>query len=85
MKGQLLPQWRQISDLSIYTELLDGMLNSALEQLTRLRECEHQPSILDDPRLNRFVVLHTEQHDDHWLYEEQFARWKREAISDSQA
>ena len=30
-------------------------------------------------------MLHTEQRDDHWLYEQQFARWKRGALSDAQA
>lgn len=85
MKGQQQPQWRHISDLSIFTELLDGMLASAIEQLATLRECEHRPSVLDDHTLNRFVRLHTEQLDDHWLYEQQFARWKRGTLSESQA
>ncbi len=85
MKGQQQPQWRHISDLSVSTELLDGMLESAVEQLATLQECEHRPSVLDDHTLNRCIVLHTEQRDDHWLYEQQFARWKRGALSDSQA
>ncbi len=61
------------------------MLESAVEQLATLQECEHRPSVLDDHTLNRCIVLHTEQRDDHWLYEQQFARWKRGALSDSQA
>ena len=85
MKGQQQPQWRHISDLPVFTELVDGMLESAEEQLATLQECEHRPSVLDDRTLKRFVVLHTEQCDDHWLYEQQFARWKRGALSDSQA
>ncbi len=83
MKGQQ-PQWRHISDLPVFTELVDGMLDSAVEQLATLRECEHRPSVLDDHTLNLFIVLHTEQRDDHWLYEQQFARWKRGTLSDSQ-
>lgn len=85
MKGQQEPQWRHISDLPIFTELLDGMLESAIEQLTTLRECEHRPSALDDKTLDRFVRLHTEQLDDHWLYEQQFARWTHGTLSESQA
>lgn len=85
MKGQQQPQWRHISDLSVFTKLLDGMLESAVEQLATLQECEHRPSVLDDHTLNRYIVLHTEQRDDHWLYEQQFARWKRGTLSDSQA
>ena len=85
MKGQQQPQWHRISDLPMFTDMLDGMLDSAIEQLATLRDCEHCPSVLDDHTLNRFIVLHTEQRDDHWLYEEQFARWKRGTLSDSQA
>ena len=85
MKGQQQPQWRHISDLPVFTELVDGMLESAVEQLASLRKCEHRPSVLDDHTINRIIVLHTEQRDDHWLYEQQFARWKRGALSDSQA
>jgi len=85
MKGQQQPQWRHISDLPIFAELLDGMLESAIEQLATLSECEHRPSVLDDRTLNRFVILHTEQLEDHWLYEQQFARWKRGTLTDSQA
>ncbi len=84
MKGQQ-HQWRHISDLSIFTELLDGMLESAIEQLATLREYEHRPSVLDDHTLNRFVRLHTEQLDDHSLYEQQFARWKCGTLSESQS
>ncbi len=85
MKGQQQPQWRHINDLPMFTDLVEGMLESAVEQLATLRECEHRPSVLDDHTLNRFMVLHTEQRDDHWLYAEQFARWKREMLSESQA
>ena len=49
-----------------------------------LRACEHRPSVLDDHTLNRYIELHTEQRDDHWLFEEQFARWKRGTLSDAQ-
>ncbi|MFT4727100.1 MAG: hypothetical protein ACI9UN_001595 [Granulosicoccus sp.] len=84
MKGQQ-PQWRHISGMPLIAELVDGMLESSVQQLATLRECEHRPSLLDDHTLNRYIVLHTEQRDDHWLYEQQFARWKRGTLSDSQA
>ena len=69
MKGQQQPQWRHISDLPVFSELEDGMLESAVEQLATLEVCEHRPAVLDDRTLKRFVVLHTEQCDNHWLYE----------------
>ena len=58
----------------MFTELLDGLLESTLEQLALIKECGHRPAALDDLTLNRYIVLHTEQRDDHWLYREQFAR-----------
>lgn len=84
MKGQQ-PQWRHISDLPLLTNVVDGMLESAVEQLATLQKCEHRPSVLDDHTLNRIIVVHTEQRDDHGWYEQQFARWKQGTLSDSQA
>ncbi len=60
------------------------MLESTLEQLALLKECEHRPAALDDQTLNRYIVLHTEQRDYHWLYREQFARWQRGKLNASQ-
>ena len=74
MKGQQHPQWHNISDLPIFTDMLDSMLDSALEQLAILSECEQRPSVLDDHTLNRFITLLAEQLDVHWLYEQEFAR-----------
>ena len=68
-----------------FTEMVDGMLGSALEQLATLQTCVDRPGVLDDHTLNRFIVLHTEQLDDHWLYEEQFARWKRGTLDQVEA
>ena len=68
----------------MFTELLDGLLESTLEQLALIKECGHRPAALDDLTLNRYIVLHTEQRDDHWLYREQFARWQRGKLNESQ-
>ena len=42
MKGQQQPQWRHISDLSVFTVLLAGMLESAVEQSATLQECANK-------------------------------------------
>ena len=84
MKGQQ-PQWQPISMLLVFTDMVDGMLESAFESLATLRECANKPSVLDDEILNRYIALHSEQRDDHWLYEEQFARWKRGTLTDGEA
>jgi len=38
-----------------------------------------------DATLNCVIELHGNQLKDHWLFEEQFARWKREQLSNAQA
>ena len=63
---------------------VDDMLESAYESLATLRECADRPSVLDDTILNRFIAVHSEQLDDHWLYEEQFSRWQQGTLSDAE-
>ena len=47
MKGQQ-PQWKPVSMLPEFTEMVDGMLGSALEQLATLQTCVDRPGVLDD-------------------------------------
>lgn len=79
------PQWQPISLLSVFTEMIDGMLEAALAQLDNLQQAMHKPHVLDDALLNRVIDLHGRQLEDHWLFEEQFARWKREPLSEAQS
>lgn len=85
MREQEQPQWRHISDIAVFTELLQALLESAIEQLETLKECEHRPHVLDEQSVSRYIALHTEQLDSHWLYVEQFARWKRGKLNRSQS
>ena len=85
MREHEQPQWRHISDMAVFTELLQGLLESATEQLATLKECEHRPHVLDEQSVSRYIALHTEQRDSHWLYVEQFARWQRGKLNHSQS
>lgn len=84
MKSQQ-PQWQPISLLPVFTDMIDGMLEASLAQLSNLKLAAEKPHVLDDDTLNRAITLYSEQLDDHWLFEEQFARWKRGRLSDTEA
>ncbi len=75
------PQFHPISMLPIYTEMIDGMMESAVEQLASMRLVADKPHILDDETVERFITLHTEQLEDHWILEEQLARWRRSELN----
>lgn len=78
-------QWRNISDMAVFTDLLQGLQEFASEQLATLKDCEHRPHVLDEQSVSRYIALHTEQRDSHWLYVEQFARWQRGKLNRSQS
>ncbi len=75
------PQWQPISMLPFFTEMVDGMLDSSLEQLSNLRHVESKPHVLDDVTMQRILKLYTEQLEDHWLFTEQFKKWLSEGIT----
>jgi len=79
------PHWQPISMLPVFTDMVDGMLEAALAQLDNLQRAADTPHVLDDATLNRVIELNDNQMQDHWLFEEQFARWKREPLSHAQA
>jgi len=79
------PQWQPLSMLPTFTDMVDGMLESSQEQLATMRQVVHKPQVLDDATLNRVTALYNEQLDDHWLFEEQFARWKKDDLSGKEA
>jgi len=85
MREQEQPQWRHISDIAVFTELLQALLESAIEQLETRKECEHRPHVLDEKSVSRYIALHTKQRDSHWLYVERSARWKRGKLNRSQS
>jgi hypothetical protein len=73
------PTWQPLSQLSIIAFMLDGMTDSAEEQLVNLQQAEERPHVLDNATLDRLTRVYTEQQDDLWLYEEQLARWQKQS------
>jgi len=75
------PEWQPISMLPVFREMLICMLDSSLEQLKNMHMVMDKPHAMDDQTLNRMTKLYSEQLEDHWLFEAQFARWKQDTLS----
>jgi hypothetical protein len=78
------PTWQPITQLPPIAWSIDGMAESAEEQLANLHEAENQPHMLDLPTVDRVIRVYTEQQGDLWLYQEQLARWSTLALTDAQ-
>jgi hypothetical protein len=78
------PTWQPISQLPLIAWAIDGMAESADEQLADLQEAEGRPHVLDLPIVDRVIRGYTEQHDDLWLYREQLARWGKLSLTAEQ-
>jgi len=78
------PTWQPIEQLPLITWAIDGMLESADEQLGNLQQAEDQPHVLDLPTVDRVIKVYTEQQGDLWLYREQLARWGKLALNEAQ-
>src|SRR5690349_14860076 len=81
---QETPMWQPIEQLPLIAWSIDGMTDSAEEQLGYLRQAEEQPHVLDLPTVDQVVRVYTEQQGDLWLYREQLARWGKLALTDAQ-
>lgn len=79
------PQWQPLTLLPMFSEMVDGMLESSEEQLAAMQQVANKPHALDDATLSRVVKLYVEQLEDHWLFEEQFAHWKKETLNEKEA
>lgn len=78
------PIWQPLSQMSFVNSLLQEGVDSADEMYASLKAAEHRPYVLDDVTINRVIKLYSEQLEDHWLYEEQLARWRQESPTPEQ-
>lgn len=78
------PRWQPLSQLPLITWAIDGMADSADEQLVNLRQVEDRPYVLDNATVARLIAVFTQQRGDLWLYTEQIGRWRTEAPSAAQ-
>src|SRR4051812_10036394 len=82
---QQQPNWQPLSQLPLIAHMIDGMTDSAEEQLVNLQQAEAQPHVLDNATVDRLLRVYTEQKNDLWLYEEQLARWGKQSLTAAQA
>ena len=75
MTKQPTPQWQPISQHTLITQVIDGMLEAAEETSRALHKARPRPYVLDDATVNRVLQVYTTQQNDLWLYEEQLRRW----------
>lgn len=68
--------WQPIAFLPELAWMVDGMTESAAEQVENLRAAQIRPGSLDDATIDRVIASYTTQRDDLWLYTEQLARWQ---------
>jgi hypothetical protein len=78
------PTWQPIEQLPLIAWALDGMAESAEEQLANLHQADDRPHVLDLPTIDRVIRVYTEQQGDLWLYREQLARWGTLALTAAQ-
>ncbi len=64
------PQWQPISALPMRASLIDEMLANAQEHYETIQEAKGRPHVFDDTIAARIVQVHTDQLEDHWLFEQ---------------
>ncbi len=78
------PIWRPISFLPTYTEMIDGTLEEAKDQLALLEQARPKPYALDDATVTRIIRCYTESATYIPLYREQLTRWERTELTTEQ-
>lgn len=71
------PHWQPITMLPVFIEMIDGMLQTSVQQLSLLQLVYEKNHVLSNTCLLNIIEQYTEQLSDHWLYQEQFSRWQR--------
>jgi molecular chaperone GrpE (heat shock protein) len=84
MSNHAEPNWQPISQLPLLTSMVDDVLENTEEQYQSFAAVKDRPHVLDDDIVNRAIRLYQAQIDDVWFYEQQFARWQAEPLTDSQ-
>jgi len=78
------PQWQPITALPMIGSLVDGMLADAEEHYETILQAKGRPYVLDDAIVARIIQVHTDQLENHWLFEQQLSRWAQEELSVTQ-
>lgn len=75
------PIWKPVSFLPVMSKFIDGTLKENEDFYQTLLKAKPEPHVLDNETLERVFKVYGEQKDDHWLYEEQVARWKERDLT----
>ncbi len=78
------PTWQPISALPLIATMVAEMLDAAGQNHNSLVEARTRPSMLDDATLDGVERVWGDTQADHWLFVDQVARWKREALTPAQ-
>lgn len=84
MPDERAVHWQPVSALPLIGRFIDESLKAVQKVYQDLLPARDRPYVLDDHTVGRVKEVYTAQRDDHWLYEEQLARWRREPLSPSQ-
>ncbi len=84
MPPEPTPQWQPISALPMIGSLIDEMLANAEEHYETIQEAKGRPYVLDDAIVARIIQVHTDQLEDHWLFEQQVSRWSQKDVTETQ-
>ncbi len=84
MDDNSTPIWRPISFLPTYTDLIDGTLEEAKDQLALLEQARPKPYALDDATVTRIIRCYTESATYIPLYREQLTRWEGLGLTSEQ-
>ncbi len=64
--------------------LIEEMLANAQEHYETIQEAQDRSYAFDDALVARIVQVHTDQLEDHWLFEQQLSRWSQDELSATQ-
>ena len=78
------PIWRPVSFLPTYTQMIDGTLQEAEDQLELLEQAGPRPYALDDATVSRVIRCYSETATYIPLYKEQLGRWEKLGLTADQ-
>jgi hypothetical protein len=76
--------WLPLSQLPLFTTLVDGMLQDTQEMYPLLLQTKDEPWVMDDATIDRTLRLYTERLEMLPTHTEQITRWRKERLTPQQ-
>jgi|GEM_PF-490695 len=70
------PEWKPIDHLPLIGTMIDTSLKDNEAFYQTLLDGKSKPHLFDDSSVERILKVYAEQREDHWVFEEQVARWR---------